>query len=68
MPALPAGGKNSASVVRLRGLVPPRLQSIYNQLEEALRRIKRELGVRLAYPDIGAALDAMERENSQCSG
>jgi hypothetical protein len=34
----------------------------------ANRRIKRELGVRLAYPDVAVALEAMERENSQCSG
>lgn len=30
------GGRNSAKVIRLRGLVPPRLLSVYDRLEDAL--------------------------------
>lgn len=33
------GGANSAKIVRLRGLVPPRLQPVYDMLERALREV-----------------------------
>lgn len=31
-----SGGKNSSKIVRLRGLVPPRLVNVYDKLEQAL--------------------------------
>lgn len=49
-------------------LSPAMLSFMGESRRLANRRIKRELGVRLAYPDVAVALDAMERENSQCSG
>ena len=33
------GGKNSARVARLRGLVPPRLMPVYDRLEQALEEV-----------------------------
>lgn len=35
------GGKHRASVVRLRGLCPPRLVSVYEELEQALGEVHR---------------------------
>ncbi len=32
------GGRNSATVVRLRGLIPPRLLPVFDRLESALQR------------------------------
>ncbi len=34
------GGQNSASAARLRGLVPPRLLSVYGRLEAALEDVR----------------------------
>lgn len=34
-----AGGHNRANIVRLRGLVPPRLTSVYDSLEAALGEV-----------------------------
>jgi len=33
------GGRNSAKIARLRGLVPPRLQAVYDTLEGALAEV-----------------------------
>lgn len=33
------GGRNSAKIHRLRGLVPPRLVAVYDRLEEALGEV-----------------------------
>lgn len=33
------GGKNRAGIVRLRGLIPPRLISVYETLEQALSEV-----------------------------
>src|SRR4051794_18530965 len=33
------GGRNRADVVRLRGLVPPRLMAVYERLEQALAQV-----------------------------
>jgi hypothetical protein len=35
------GGHNRGSIVRLRGLVPPRLLSVYDELEAALSEVHR---------------------------
>ncbi|MFC2017703.1 hypothetical protein ACFLTQ_00155 [Chloroflexota bacterium] len=35
------GGKNSSRAARLRSLVPPRLLSVYDKLEEALEEVHR---------------------------
>lgn len=35
------GGKNRAGIVRLRGLVPPRLLPVYDLLEQALSEVHR---------------------------
>ncbi|MDD5702380.1 MAG: hypothetical protein PHU23_10075 [Dehalococcoidales bacterium] len=34
-----AGGKNSAKIARLRSLIPPRLVSVYDALEKALKEV-----------------------------
>lgn len=49
-------------------LTPAMLSFMGESRRLANRRIRRELGVRLAYPDVASALDAMEREESRCSG
>jgi hypothetical protein len=33
------GGKNSAKIIRLRGLIPPRLVVVYDKLENALGEV-----------------------------
>jgi hypothetical protein len=33
------GGQNSAKIVRLRGLIPPRLRDVYGMLENALEEV-----------------------------
>jgi hypothetical protein len=44
-----AGGYNSARAARLGKLVPPRLMSVYDRLEEALRQVHQgELEPRIA--------------------
>lgn len=34
------GGRNSAAIVRMRGLVPPRLVGVYDRLEKALADVE----------------------------
>ncbi len=51
------GGKHKANVVRLRGLVPPRLEKVYDKLETALADV---LDGRLS-PKQGAAAASIAR-------
>jgi hypothetical protein len=51
------GGRNSAKLVRLRGLVPPRLVSVYDRLEDALGEVHDGT----LDPKVGSAMAALAR-------